>query len=281
MTAGCDPEPAQRDVLASDARVPGSDQEAREGQNQNLVTTDSAKDDSKDGGGDSNKSNALAASSANDQSQIKAVQDSSLESSGVSAPPSNSKDSRLQGEQQSPWFLSALEGSMRSFTRLLASGVDVNLTTSRGTSALHLSAKRGAAPFCEALIAARADVNKPANNGYTPLHYAVDSTSPLSVCTALLNAKVSVDAQNASGATALHMATASDNEAICKLLRSASASDTIPDNAGQTSAAIQKEKEAAAEQRRAKRKRQRVEQQQASAVKPVAVDSDEEVEVVL
>jgi ankyrin repeat protein len=88
---------------------------------------------------------------------------------------------------------------------LLAAQTDPNIRNESGKTSLHYAARIELMVFTQALLAARADPNIRDLTGQTPLHYAVRQRS-LDVVEALLAAQADPNIRNEDGQTSLHKA---------------------------------------------------------------------------
>jgi cytohesin len=92
----------------------------------------------------------------------------------------NAQMYKMKGSQQSLWtplHLAVCNGHMDALRQLLTASVDVKITDSEGSTALHYASTVRSLVMqggIELLVAAGAKVNAQGEDGYTPLHYAAD-----------------------------------------------------------------------------------------------------------
>lgn len=100
---------------------------------------------------------------------------------------------------------------------LQAPGLDVNLASRQGETALMMASIRGSLPHVRRLIEMQADVNR---HGWTPLHYAASADRPDSVAIAhvLLEHHAYIDAESPNGSTPLMLAAQYGSENMVHLL---------------------------------------------------------------
>ena len=161
----------------------------------------------------------------------------------------------------------ASEGKIENLKELIENGIDVNLTGTKGETALHHAADRrqheaaryliektdinihkadnegNTALFYAAkgirpgmaldLIAAGADINATHENGSTALHRSVD-TQMADICHALIENGANPNAANNDGATPLHIAAIRGGKEIIIALIIAGANTQARDNNGHT-----------------------------------------------
>mmetsp|Transcript_44854 Transcript_44854/g.74733 ORF Transcript_44854/g.74733 Transcript_44854/m.74733 type:complete len:268 (-) Transcript_44854:179-982(-) len=101
--------------------------------------------------------------------------------------------------------------------RMLKKGANVNETTLRGVTALHLACADGLNNFVTLLIEHGADVNAQNVDGETPLHFAVRNGSEETI-RLLLDADADIDATDDELHTPLHWAIVEDNSVLVALL---------------------------------------------------------------
>jgi len=79
----------------------------------------------------------------------------------------------VQNDLERELIAAAERGDLRRVQESLLAGVNVNIRTEDGLTALHYAARGGYLPIVRALLAAPGiDVNHPENDGYTALHKA-------------------------------------------------------------------------------------------------------------
>ncbi|MEX0653824.1 MAG: ankyrin repeat domain-containing protein [Phycisphaeraceae bacterium] len=117
--------------------------------------------------------------------------------------------------------------------RLLAEGVDPNVPTRDGDTALQLAAERMRASAVAILLAAGADPNLPGKDGQLPLHVAI-KTRYLPLVQDLLQGGARLDAVDAEGRTALHVAAAAGGPRLIEALLAAGADVHARDAQGRT-----------------------------------------------
>lgn len=120
-----------------------------------------------------------------------------------------------------------LMGQSATVNRLLAKGVDVNLSTigSHGCCAIHAASKGGHATIVQMLLAAGANPNATSYDGVGPLACAANRN----VCRLLLKAGADVNHRDQFGCTPLMSAV---NREVFRCLVQAGATLTIVDNLG-------------------------------------------------
>jgi ankyrin repeat protein len=126
-------------------------------------------------------------------------------------------------------FLAALkEGRWETVAALANQGVDVNLATDSGRTALMLAAKEKQLKVIENLLAHGAEVNATNPNGGTALMYAALG-GDAAVTRALLSSGAAVNLSSRNGWTALMVAVAKGRGEVAQLLLTGGADVNAPD----------------------------------------------------
>jgi ankyrin repeat protein len=97
---------------------------------------------------------------------------------------------------------SAESGDLRAFQLFLDAGIDVNLTSSNGTTALMAAAQKGRIEIVTKLIAQKANLDLQGRDGATALWFAADGNQ-LDIVKALLKANADPNIQDHTGWSAL------------------------------------------------------------------------------
>jgi ankyrin repeat protein len=141
-------------------------------------------------------------------------------------------------DRTTPLMISAGNGSMETFRRLLKKKVDIHQTNDDGATALIFAARGNQPAAVKMLLAAGAKVNVVDSSKRTPLHYAAQDG--FTAVTQLLLAKgASVKAVDATGATPLHLAARySGDPGTVRLLLNAGADRNRKDGRGKTAAEL-------------------------------------------
>lgn len=126
--------------------------------------------------------------------------------------------------------------STKAVREQLANGVDVNITSNSGATALHIAAHNQRVGICRLLISLKADVNARTNDGETPLHRVAESYSQSSemIIEDLMKAGAEVNVQDNYGVTPLHIAAREGSESVAEILIKHGASIDIQSKAGKT-----------------------------------------------
>jgi ankyrin repeat protein len=129
--------------------------------------------------------------------------------------------------------LAARVGYGAKVRELLDLGVDPNLRSKAGTTALMESLVRGDEETARLLLDRNADINATSNFGGTPLHCAVNRCSA-DVVALLLTMGADIDARNQDGLTALMMAAQAGRSEVVRMLLERGADPSPKDNMGGT-----------------------------------------------
>lgn len=128
-------------------------------------------------------------------------------------------------------ILALREKAMRVFDVLLdAPGINLEIRTRNGDTALMLAAFKGNRPAVEALLAKGAEINQ---TGWTALHYAATSGNN-DIVQLLLDHFAYIDAESPNKTTPIMMAARSGHILTVKLLLEEGADATLKNDAGMT-----------------------------------------------
>jgi ankyrin repeat protein len=131
------------------------------------------------------------------------------------------------------WTSAIIKHDLATIERLLGSGVDVNLATQDGKTALMLAAGDDAVSLTGALLKAGAKVNATNERGGTALMYAAVSGDPATI-TLLLKHGADINAKGANGWGALMIACAKGYDQVVQLLLAQGADPNAADIYGWT-----------------------------------------------
>lgn len=118
---------------------------------------------------------------------------------------------------QSDWTRAIAKRNFSQITYLLGRGIDVNLATKDGKTALMVAAREAERDLVKRLLAAGARVDAVNSGGGTPLMYATVGGDP-EIVRLLLAHGARVDVQGKFGWTAMLIACAKGNEEIVRML---------------------------------------------------------------
>lgn len=128
-------------------------------------------------------------------------------------------------------ILALRNDSMKVFNVLLdAHGIDLEVKSHNGDTALMIACYAGNKPAVEALLAKGAQVNKP---GWTPLHYAAANGNN-DIVQLLLDKSAYIDAESPNKTTPIMMAARDGHIMTVKLLLDAGADATLKNALGMT-----------------------------------------------
>ncbi len=131
------------------------------------------------------------------------------------------------------WVKAVGKRDIVTLERLVRQGVDVNLSTSDGKTALMLAAQEGRADLIRALLGAGATINSTNTRGGTALMYAAVVGDPTTV-ELLLAYGAAINVQSSNGWTALMIASVKGYDELVRLLLSRGANANLRDIYGWT-----------------------------------------------
>lgn len=143
------------------------------------------------------------------------------------AQPTEQKPKQLSSEV-SAWFQAAIAGNLGLLNKLKIQGVDVNVTDTKGCTALIHAAGSGNRAVCSFLIANQANMEQRSNNGSTPMSSAIISNSK-SVVDLLIKKQANASATGPGQYPYISLAAAQWNAGILSILADAGASPNTLD----------------------------------------------------